>query len=281
MVKFAISAAVLLGALPVFALFVSVNANTAHGRVTVLNGIPYYVGDIAVARIPEVAVFSPNQMPDIDVMPITVISSNSSSFTSTEFDGVIADYLARDDVFSTSFLSGENEPYLIITSKIRNILTEAAIYLSYTGNGAPVIEDQSIAAVVEKHATPLFFVSPSYAANVSQSVNKAYLMEKIPSGPYFVSTKSGQVFEAHRLYEDTHYTFLEPAVGDGLGGYRALSANSEVGHVPQSPFAHWLTSIQGILGPSIAVPSRLYYTVTPEKPLAGVCRPFPPVPILT
>jgi hypothetical protein len=105
-------------------------------------------------------------------------------------------------------------------------------------------------------------------------VAKAYLTEELPNGPYFVSTKSGQVFEAHRLYEDTHYTFLEPAVRDGLGGYRALSANTEVCHIPQFPFTRELTSIQGILGPSIAVPSRLYYTVTPEKPLSGVRSPY-------
>ncbi|KAL3486213.1 amidase signature domain-containing protein [Aspergillus germanicus] len=233
MAKSAISATVLLGALSVFELFVSVNADTAHGRVAILNGIPYYVGDIAVARIPEVVVSAPNLLPDVDVMPITVISSNFSSFTSSEFDGVIADYLARDDVFSTSFLG--------------------AVYLRYTGNGAPVAEDESILTVADEHTTSLFFISPTYTANSSQSVIKAYLTEELPNGPYFVSTKSGQVFVAHRLYEDTHYTFLEPAVSDGLGGYRALSANTE-----------------GILGPSIAVPSRLYYTVTPEKPLAGL-----------
>jgi hypothetical protein len=241
--------------------------------VTVLNGVPYYVGDIAVAHIPEVAVSSSNLLPDVDVLPITVISSNSSSFSGTEFDGVIADYLARDDVFSISFLSGENKPYSINVSKIRNILTEAAVYLSYTGNGAHVVEGESIATAVDKHETSLFFVSPTYAANVSQSVTKAYLTEAIPDGPYFVSTKSGQVFEAHRLYEDTHYTFLEPAVSDGHGGYRALSANSEVRPIFHRVFDCLPDFIQGMLGPSIAVPSRLYYTVTPEKPLAGVRPP--------
>ncbi|GKZ48282.1 hypothetical protein AbraIFM66951_012045 [Aspergillus brasiliensis] len=233
MVKFTTSAAVLLGALPVLDLLTSVAAETARGRVTVLNGIPYYVGDVAVARIPEVAVSAPNLLPDVDVMPITVISSNSSSFTSSEFEGIIADYLARDDVFSSSFLG--------------------AVYLRYTGNGTPVLEDGSIPSAADKHDTSLFLMSPTYAANVSQSMTKACLTEALPNGPYFVSTKSGEVFEAHRLYEDTHYTFLEPAVSDGQGGYRALSANTE-----------------GVLGPSIAVPSRLYYTVTPEKPLAGL-----------
>jgi hypothetical protein len=107
MVKFPHSAAVLLGALPVLDVFVSVTAETARGRVTVLDGVPYYVGDIAVARIPQVALSAPNLLPEVDVVPITVISSNSSSFTSSELDGVIANYLARDDVFSTSFLGGK------------------------------------------------------------------------------------------------------------------------------------------------------------------------------
>jgi hypothetical protein len=142
-----------------------------------------------------------------------------------------------------------------------------------------VVEDESIAIAVDNHDTSLFFASPAYAVNASQSVIKACLTGELPNGPYFVSTKSGHVFEAHRLYEDTHYTFLEPAVSDGQGGYRVLSANIEVGHIPHVPFARWLTCTQGILGPSIAVPSRLYYTVTPEKPLAGVYPPFPPVPI--
>lgn len=46
-------------------------------------------------------------------------------------------------------------------------------------------------------------------------------------------------------------TFLEPSVSDEMGGYR--------------PFP----------GRNVAVPSRLYYTITPEKPLAGVCLGFP------
>lgn len=54
MVKLSIPTGVLFGALPFLDLLVSVNAETAHGRVTVLDGIPYYVGDIAVALIPEV-----------------------------------------------------------------------------------------------------------------------------------------------------------------------------------------------------------------------------------
>ncbi|KAL2835669.1 amidase signature domain-containing protein [Aspergillus pseudoustus] len=233
MVKSATAAAVLIWALPFLDLLAPACAETAHGRVTVLNGIAYYVGDIAVGHLPEVALSASNVLPDVDVLPITVISSNSTSFTGAELQRSVVDYLATDDVFATSFLN--------------------AVYLSYTGCASPVIETASMQAELNQYATSLLLASPAYAFNATEGVTKACLTEALPNGPYFVSTKSGQVFEAHRLYEDTHYTFLEPAVSDGQGGYRALSVTTE-----------------GILGRSIAVPSRLYYTATAEKPLAGL-----------
>ncbi|PKX91428.1 amidase signature enzyme [Aspergillus novofumigatus IBT 16806] len=220
-------AAVLLGALSSLNL-VSVNAETAHGRVTVLNGIQYYVGDIAVARIPEVAVSAPNILPDVDVLPITVMSSNSSSFTGTEFNEAVTDYLARDDVFSTSFLNSKNRLSKSSDRIRENANPSLAVYLRYTGAASAVPEVDSIAAELDQHGTALLLVSPLYAFNTPQGVTKACLTEELPNGPYFVSTKSGDVFEAHRLYEDTHYTFLEPAVPDGQGGYRALSVTTEL-----------------------------------------------------
>ena len=55
-----------------------------------------------------------------------------------------------------------------------------------------------------------------------------YLTHELPSGPYFVSAKTGEVFRAYRLYEDTHYAFLEPAVSDEQGGYLPLPATTNV-----------------------------------------------------
>ncbi|KAL4863997.1 hypothetical protein BDV12DRAFT_206061 [Aspergillus spectabilis] len=226
--------AVLLGALPVLDLVVSVSAdNIAHGRVTVLDGIPYYVGEIAVARLSDVPLSAQNPLPDIDVLPLTIISSNSTTFNGAEFDATVAEYLTSDDVFSDAFLY--------------------AVYLSYTGEDSPVLESDSVHAELKKKHTALFMVSPKYSTHEEQDVIKTCLIEELPNGPYFASTKTGDIFKALRLYEDTQYAFLEPAVSDEEGGYRALSVTSE-----------------SILGRSIAVPSRLYYTVTPEKPLAGL-----------
>ncbi|KAL4907003.1 hypothetical protein BDW74DRAFT_190002 [Aspergillus multicolor] len=224
----------LLGAFAVFDLLASVGADhLAHGRVTVLDGISYYVGDIPVAHLSNVPSSASTALPDVDVVPMTAMSSNSSTFAADEYDAIIADYLERDDVFSTPFLN--------------------AVYLSYTGAASPVLDIIPIISKIREKHTTLFMVESSYTVNATQSVVKASLSDDLPDGPYFVSTKTGNVFKAHRVYLDTQYAFLEPAVSDEEGGYRALSVTTE-----------------GILGRGIAVPSRLYYTTTPEKPLAGL-----------
>lgn len=73
----------------------------------------------------------------------------------------------------------------------------------------------------------------------------------IPPGPYFLSS-TGAVYEAWRLYSDFAGAFTEPLLANGDGTYSVLPA--------------------GVSGQSlaVAVPSRLYFTKTAEKPLAGV-----------
>nr|POE54356.1 amidase 1 [Quercus suber] len=75
--------------------------------------------------------------------------------------------------------------------------------------------------------------------------------ETVPSGPYFLSS-NGLIYEAWRLYSDFAGAFTETLIPSSQGKLRVLPAN-----VPGQSLA-------------IAVPSRLYYTRTPDKPLAGV-----------
>lgn len=72
-----------------------------------------------------------------------------------------------------------------------------------------------------------------------------------PDGPYLLSS-SGALYEVHRLYSDSIGAFTEAVTTSTDGTHSVLPA--------------------GIPGQSIAiaVPSRLYYTKTAEKPLAGV-----------
>lgn len=77
-----------------------------------------------------------------------------------------------------------------------------------------------------------------------------------PHGPYFVS-RTGDLYQAYRLFGDISGAFTQPlapaAVAVEGGSYVPLPA-----------------TVPGIDSPGVAVPSRLYYTKTAEKPLAGI-----------
>jgi hypothetical protein len=75
--------------------------------------------------------------------------------------------------------------------------------------------------------------------------------ESIPNGPYFLSS-SGAVHQAWRLYSDLVDAFSETLFPVADGSFSILPAN-----------------IAG-MALAVAVPSRLYYTKTADKPLAGV-----------
>jgi len=75
----------------------------------------------------------------------------------------------------------------------------------------------------------------------------------IPQGPYFMSASTGEVFQAFRLFSDVNGAFTEGTIANGDGTYSPLSA-----------------AISGDQSLAIGVPSRLSFTKTAEKPLAGV-----------
>ncbi|KAL8962351.1 MAG: hypothetical protein Q9183_005173 [Haloplaca sp. 2 TL-2023] len=74
----------------------------------------------------------------------------------------------------------------------------------------------------------------------------------VPNGPYFLSSTGG-LYQPYRLYTDFAGSFTQALMPMSNESYAALPA-----------------SIPGIESPTIGVPSRLYYTKTPSKPLAGV-----------
>ena len=86
----------------------------------------------------------------------------------------------------------------------------------------------------------------------SMSVMDAGPFASLPSGPYFL-TGTGEVLMAYRLYDDFAGAFTEGLLKSPAGDFIYLSA-----------------AIPGSSSLTIGVPSRLYYTPTAEKPLAGV-----------
>lgn len=117
-----------------------------------------------------------------------------------------------------------------------------AIYVEYIGGLTP---------------SPKTPFAPSIPANltllgtsVTNPTDKS--SSALAPGPYFVSL-GGAVFQAYRLYSDFAGAFTEPLIPAGNGMYAPLPA-----------------AIAGIQAPAVGVPSRLYSTPTPEKPLAGI-----------
>ena len=74
----------------------------------------------------------------------------------------------------------------------------------------------------------------------------------IPSGPYFLEVSTGFLYQTYRLYSDFASAFTESLLRRPDGTFEVLSVQ-----------------ISGVDTPTIGVPSRLYYTKTVHKPLAG------------
>jgi hypothetical protein len=91
----------------------------------------------------------------------------------------------------------------------------------------------------------------STPVNSSYTVLSGTASSALNPGPYFINS-AGQVYEAWRLFSDGQGAFTESVIASGDDSYSVLPA----GTVGQKL--------------AIAVPSRLYYTKTAEKPLAGV-----------
>lgn len=104
--------------------------------------------------------------------------------------------------------------------------------------GADTVSSQDI-----KGATSTSIVLP---LNASSRCN-------IPSGPYFLETATGRLFPVYRLYVDFAGAFSTSLLQRPDGTFQPLSAQ-----------------VQSSSSLTIGVPSRLYYTRSARKPLAGV-----------
>ncbi|BCS20854.1 glutamyl-tRNA(Gln) amidotransferase, subunit A [Aspergillus puulaauensis] len=195
-----------------------------NGKLAVVDGINYYVGGVPVSRLSPVP--SSRSTEDTELLPITVIRSTVAGFTNDDLDGIIGNFSRKDDVFQRGFLE--------------------ALFVAYTGHG-----QGHISSSFKTQNTKLVMASSNY--NPQGSVVKADLSVDIPQGPYFMSTKTGSLYQAYRLYPDHQLAFTEAAISDGNGGFKPLPA-----------------ATQGAMTKSVAVPSRLYYTPTPDKPLSGL-----------
>ncbi|RMY39322.1 hypothetical protein D0866_02003 [Hortaea werneckii] len=204
-----------------------------NGTVVTLGGVPYYSGGTPVAMLSVAADHELQTLAplDSDVIPMTVIRTNHSTFGIAEFNETISSFDDMDDVFTRDFL--------------------ASVFLDYLGASSfrPSIAKDMTA---HPHNTSGPWTT-LMTAEKGVGLVSASLSCSLPNGPYFVSARTGAVFKAHRLYPDDYLTFIQGIISDEAGGYLSLPAVTE-----------------NVMAKSVAVPSRLYATISPEKPLAGL-----------
>ncbi|KAJ5375815.1 Amidase [Penicillium concentricum] len=205
---------------------ISATSSVDNGKLFTVNGINYYSGD-AVSKI----VISDSDSTRLDeIVPLTVIRTDEPLLTTNIIKETISNYSATDDVFQTGFLE--------------------TVFLFYDGHGRGQVEpavQKALKGLGNKHA----MTSSSYRS-VKHFIS-ARLLRDIPNGPYFYSPRTGEIYQAFRLYADHQLAFTEAVLGDGTGGFKPLPATSS-----------------GAMTKSVAVPSKLYYTPTSAKPLAGL-----------
>ncbi|KAJ5501078.1 hypothetical protein N7527_012199 [Penicillium freii] len=164
------------------------------------------------------------------IVPLTVIRTDEALLTTNIIKEAISNYSATDDVFQAGFLE--------------------AIFLVYDGDGRGQVES-TVQKALSGLGNILVMASSSYQAGAH--IVSAKLLHDIPKGPYFYSPQTGDIYQAFRLYPDHQLAFTEAALSDGIGGFKPMPATSS-----------------GAMTKSVAVPSRLYYTPTSTKPLAGL-----------
>ncbi|CAI7611624.1 unnamed protein product [Penicillium glandicola] len=121
------------------------------------------------------------------------------------------------------------------------------IYVEYNGTSKKPSENVSTNS---SWGPKILGYSSTYNTKKSKTVTSS---STLPPGPYFLDPSSGAVFEAYLLYSDVMGSFTQGLISVGDDEYDVLPA-----------------SLQGYASLTIGVPSRLYYTKTAKKPLAGV-----------
>lgn len=165
--------------------FASVLSTT--GRTVVLDGVSFYVPAESVATLETSSL--PDKVKDADLTPLTVVTTDSSSYDAQAFEAAVSKFTSIDDVFSAGFLE--------------------SVYVQYTGSQSETFSPK-VSNV--RNVTDVVWSSA-----VSQNTS-------IPNGPYFL-TSSGAVHQAWRLYSDFADTFSETLFPAADGTFLTLPAN--------------------------------------------------------
>lgn len=195
----------------------------------------------------------------------TLASSLSTTGKTVQLDGV-SYYVPAEPVATLEQSSLPNKvkksgltPLTVITTDNFGYSTEdfSAAVTNFTSTddvySSGFLESVFVQYTGQSYGRRSFSPKLKKADNVTDAIWSSQVSEdaKIPHGPYFLSS-TGAVYEAWRLYSDFAGAFTETLFPAADGTFSVLPAN-----LPGQSLA-------------VAVPSRLYYTKTADKPLAGV-----------
>ncbi|KAI0365605.1 amidase signature enzyme [Pilatotrama ljubarskyi] len=212
---------VVLGGIVIHGVAAAQVAIQNTGRTLTLGNVSYFVPSSPVSMLPNAALLVKPATGDL--VPFSVIPTSKIIFDQQALEETVSVWSTTDDVWSEAFLTG--------------------VYITFNGTrGVPLT---SLGGAQKKFGIDFVLCSKSYPLGVG-------LTKPLSSGPYFLETASGNIFEAFRLYNDENQSFLYGTIPDGQGGFQVLPAR-----------------VPGAATETIGVPSRLYFTPTPEKPFAG------------
>lgn len=93
------------------------------GKTLVLGNVSYFVPPTPVSQlkigndVKTLSLLSSVASPFAgEVIPITVIPTNTTSFGQRQFEDSVASFMASDDVFSESFLTGKRQFHFVLES---------------------------------------------------------------------------------------------------------------------------------------------------------------------
>ncbi|KAF4626882.1 hypothetical protein G7Y89_g11275 [Cudoniella acicularis] len=199
------------------ALAVAVVANglsTKSGTILNVNGIYYYVPAVPVSSLgTSYDELKTATTPGEDLILMTVMTGDFTTFDSSALESEVASYTASDDFFNVAFLQAV---YLIST-------TPSELHTSLT-------------------------------STLSAYGNKLFM---IPTGPYFVSAYTGDIYQAWRLYSNYEGAFTEGTYESASGNFSTLSAAITI--------RPGIKNIYDVAGTRRGCGNRAYFNLYPEK----------------
>ena len=163
--------------------FSATNAATQpNGQTTILAGISYFVPASPVSSL-DIHALTTVKKSSGELVPLSVIPTSEVVFNAATLQAVVKDWSVKDDVWSEAFLAGM--PFDCVVHMC-SLIALQGIYVTY--NGTRQSPSISLGPIQGQLGVNFVLSSDKYPRGVS-------LTQSLPSGPYFLDTSTGNIFE--------------------------------------------------------------------------------------